>query len=147
MRRSVAITLFACCMAGAQAQSGDGLFEADSKANGQSKMDIVVKEVERRPRASVIDIRISNIGSSVGSSFFLVCSIRSLAQERGGYRHVVKLEQTPKPGQMLIGFLKDAKEDPTNLGPEFKAAGATVIDMEQFAPIGDASVCSANWLV
>ena len=35
------------------------LFEADSRSRSGSKMDIVVKEIERRPRASVLDIRIT----------------------------------------------------------------------------------------
>ena len=36
------------------------LFEADSKQFGSSKMDIVLKEVERRPRASVVEIKITS---------------------------------------------------------------------------------------
>ncbi len=35
------------------------LFESDSKRFGSPKMDIVVAEVERRPRISVLDIRIA----------------------------------------------------------------------------------------
>ena len=61
------------------------LFQADSKRYGNSKMDIVVTEVERRPHSSVIDLKITLVGSSVGSSFFLLCSIRQLAQLRGNY--------------------------------------------------------------
>ena len=70
------------CVAPAYGQ----LFEADSKSRGDSKMDIVAQELERRPRASVLDIRIRSGGSSVGASFFLLCSIRQLAKLRGGLR-------------------------------------------------------------
>jgi hypothetical protein len=116
------------------------LFEADSKRWGASKMDIVLKEVERRPRASVVEIKIMSVGSSVGSSFFILCSIRQLARQRGSFRYIVKLEEHPKRDQMLVGFLRDAEESPASLGPEFSGFGGreTVIDLEQFAPICDA---------
>jgi hypothetical protein len=58
------------------------LFEADSKRLGNSKMDIVLKEIERQPRASVVEVKINSVGSSVGSSFFILCSVRQLAQLR-----------------------------------------------------------------
>jgi hypothetical protein len=110
------------------------LFEADSKQFGSSKMDIVLKEIERRPRASVVEIKIT----SVGSSFFILCSIRQLAKLRGPYRYIVKLEEQPKRNQMLVGFLGDAEESPASAGPEFSRAGReAVIDLEQFAPVCD----------
>jgi len=113
------------------------LFESDSKRFGNSKMDIRVKEIERRERSSVIQIDIKSVGSSVGSSFFLLCSIRDLALARGGYRHVVKIEEYPKPSQMLIGFLHKLDEDPASLGPEFRALSGSeaVISLDQFAEI------------
>jgi hypothetical protein len=114
------------------------LFEADSKQFGSSKMDIVLTEVERRPRASVVEIKINSVGSSVGSSFFILCSIRQLAQLRGSYRYIVKLEEQPKRGQMLVGFLGDAEESPVSAGPEFSRAGReSIVDLQQFAPICD----------
>ena len=114
------------------------LFEADSKQFGSSKMDIVLKEIERRPRASVVEIKITSVGSSVGSSFFIVCSIRQLAKLRGPYRYIVKLEEQPKRNQMLVGFLGDAEESPASAGPEFSRVGReAVIDLEQFAPVCD----------
>jgi hypothetical protein len=114
------------------------LFESDSKRFGNPKMDIVVAEIERRPRVSVLDIRIKAIGSSVGSSFFLLCSVRDLARQRGNYRYISKVEKNAD-GHMLIGFLKHAGEPSESLGPEFAAAGGAVteIDLEQFAPICD----------
>lgn len=115
------------------------LFEADSKQFGSSKMQIVLKEVERRPRASVVEIKINSVGSSVGSSFFILCSIRQLAQLRGPYRYIVKLEEQPKRSQMLVGFLSDPGESPASAGPEFSLAHReAVIDLQQFAPICDA---------
>ena len=116
------------------------LFEADSKRQGDSKMakmDIVITEVERRPHASVIDIKITDVGSSVGSSFFLLCSIRQLAQLRGNYRYAVKIEEKPMRGQMLIGFLRNPADSVADLGPEFAAigGGTPVIDLDEFAQI------------
>lgn len=115
------------------------LFESDSKRLGDGKMDIVVREIERRTRASVLQIDIKKIGSSVDSSFFLLCSMRRLAIQRGNYRYIVKVEEQPKPGQMIVGFLREASEDPLTLGAEFQSVDQTtgVIDLEQFAPICD----------
>ena len=73
-------------------------------------MDIKVREVERRERSSVIQVDIQSVGSSVGSSFFLLCSIRQLALQRGGFHHINKIEEYPQRGQMLIGFLPAAKK-------------------------------------
>lgn len=125
-------------LAASAAQSAEALFESDSKRFGNPKMDIVVAEIERRPRVSVLDIRIKAIGSSVGSSFFLLCSVRDLARQRGNFRYISKVEKNTE-GRMLIGFLQHAGEPAANLGPEFAAAGsaATEIDLEQFAPICD----------
>jgi len=115
------------------------LFESDSKRFGDGKMDIVVREIDRRPRTSVLQIDIKKIGSSVGSSFFLLCSVRRLAIQRGNYRYIVKVEEKPKPGQMIVGFLREASEDPLTLSAEFKSVDRTngIIDLEQFAPICD----------
>ncbi len=97
----------------------------------KAETDIVVKEIERRPRASVLEITIH----SVDSSFFLLYSIRQLAQIRGGYRYIAKLEEHPTRGQMLVGFLRAADEPPANAGAELAASVA--IDLDQFAPICD----------
>ena len=116
--------------------SGAPLFQTSSKELGDGKMDIVVTEIERRPRTSVIDVTINTRGSSVGSSMFIVCSLRKLARERGT-RHIAKIEEHPKPGQMLVGFLRDATDDPALLGPEFASVRRPegVLELEQFAPL------------
>lgn len=110
-------------------------FRSDSKRLGNSKMDIVIIETERQAKTSVVDIHITAIGSSVGSSFFLLCSVRALAKERGNYRYIAKLEEQPRRGQMLIGFLASATEPPERLDP--RLAGQPVIDLDYFAPICD----------
>jgi hypothetical protein len=117
------------------------LFEADSKKYGDAKMDIVVKEIERRDRSSVMEITITKVGSSVGSSFFLLCSLRQLAQLRGPYRYIAKIEEKPKAGQMLVGFLRSPEEPLSAIDPGFaeKAPRLAVIDLDQFAPICDLS--------
>jgi hypothetical protein len=132
-RGIVCLLLFLCA---APALASDALFLSDSKRFGNAKMDIVVAEIERRPRVSVLDIRIKAIGSSVGSSFFLLCSVRDLARQRGNFRYISKIE-TNANGRMLIGFLQHAGEPAANLGQEFAEPGvaATEIDLDQFAPI------------
>ncbi len=134
--KGLVIALIGALMIAATAAQGQ-LFESDSKRLGGSKMDIVVKEIERRDRSSVVDIKINTVGSSVGSSFFLLCSLRQLAIERGGYRYIVKIEEQPKRGQMLVGFLRSPAEGLAGLGKEFRSitANDAVIDLEQFAEI------------
>ncbi len=137
LRHTIGVAALALVGGLAQAQA---LFEAHSAVPG-SVMDISIRETERRPRASVLTIEIRNVGSSVGSSFFLLCSVRKLAQARGASSYVVKLEETPRRGQMLIGFLQSAAEPPGNTDPAFAAAPAgraQVIELERFAPICDA---------
>ena len=115
------------------------VFEADSKRHGNPKMDIVLREVERRQHSSVIDITITSIGSSVGSSFFILCSVRQLAQLRGNSRYIVKLEDRPKRGQMLIGFLRDPGEKLSDIDGEFAGVNApeAILDLDQFAETCD----------
>jgi hypothetical protein len=133
MIRAAALLALGCALP-AQAQ----LFEAHSARPG-AKMDITLREVERRPRSSVVAIEIRQVGSSVGSSFFVLCSLRRLAQARGGFRHIVKVEETPARGQMLVGFLRSAGDPPGGADPAFDALGARaqVVELEQFAPICD----------
>jgi hypothetical protein len=131
-------TIAACALLAAGVQPAAGqLFEADSKKLGNLKMDIVLREIERRPLASVLEIRIKSIGSSVGSSFFILCSIRELAGIRGDYRHIVKLEERPKPGYMIIGFLRNPTDPIGELGDEFRSlkSPGDVIDLAPFAAI------------
>lgn len=110
-------------------------FIADSKHQGDGKMDIVIAETERGARTSLLDIRIGTVGSSVGSSFFIVCSLRVLARQRGDHRHIAKLEFGGARPQLLVGFLDRADEAPERI--DARLAGQKVIDLEQFAPICD----------
>jgi hypothetical protein len=106
------------------------LFGADSKNLPNSKMDIVLTEVERLPRVSVLAIKIRVTGSSVGASFFIACSLRRLAELRGPTAYIVKLEEKER---MRIGFLKAKDEPPSQIGPEFR--NAAVIDLDALTPI------------
>ena len=110
-------------------------FRSDSKRLKNTTMDIVITETERSERTSVVHIQIKPIGSSVGSSFFLLCSVRDLAQQRGHYRYIAKAEGQPHPNHILIGFLKSSTDKPEQLDP--RLMGQQVIDLEQFAPICD----------
>jgi hypothetical protein len=110
-------------------------FRSDSKRFGNSKMNIVITETERQARTSVVAVDITAIGSSVGSSFFLLYSVRDLAKERDNYRYIAKAEEQPRRNQMLIGFLTSATEPPERLDP--RLAGQPVIDLDYFAAICD----------
>jgi len=132
------VALLALAAAPARAQP-PSLFESHSARPGGGAMDISIRETERRARASVLAIEIRKVGSSVGSSFFILCSVRKLARERGGFRHVAKLEETPARGQMLIGFLASADDPPAGADPAFAAPATQVIQLDQFGPICDSA--------
>jgi len=112
-------------------------FEAHSKRLGDGKMDIVIREIERRPRVSVLEIEVNKVGSSVGSSFFILCSVRQMARQRGNARYAVKIEEHGNPARMIVGFLATENESQEGLGPPFdtQRTPREVIDLEQFAPI------------
>lgn len=132
------MVLAAALIPGAQPSWGQ-LFESDSKRTTGPKMDTVVREEERRPHVSVLSIESKTRGSSVGASSFVLCSIRTLARLRGNHRYIVKVEDRPKRGQMLVGFLISRDESLEGLGEEFRSLKSPqdVIDLEQFAPICD----------
>jgi predicted lipoprotein len=126
----LAILTFSAAAAAAE------LFQADSKWLVNAKMDVVVREVERRPRSSVVEIEVNSRGSSVGGSFFIMCSLRQLARLRGDYRHIVKVDDQPKPGQMLVGFLRSPDDDLRQVGPEFQVlASRDILHLDQFAEL------------
>ncbi len=125
--------------AGFLVAAGEALFEAWSKDIApEGRMDIVVSEVERLPRSSVIRIDIRTVGSSVGSSFFLLCSVRNLAKVRGAGPWIAMLEEHPAKKHSIIAFLASQDEDPAAADERLRAKPATkVIELEQFAPICD----------
>ena len=127
----VAIVLAVFAVVPAQAES----FRSDSKQFGNPKMDIVLTETERLARTSIVDIQITAIGSSVGSSFFLLCSLRDLARQRGSFRYIVKTERVPSYSQILVGFLNGPTDEPAELDP--RLAGQPILDLDYFAPICD----------
>jgi len=61
-RLAAAAALLAGAIAPALVQA-QGLFEAHSAALGNGRMDISLRETERRPRSSVLTIEIRQIGS------------------------------------------------------------------------------------
>jgi hypothetical protein len=133
MRRLVLVTLIMLMLMPTPASAE--LFRADSKQLGITEMDIVVREVARRARSSVLAVDVAARGSSVGGSIFILCSIRQLAQERGGARYVVKVDDQPQRGQMLVGFMARPAEDPRDIDPAFPRLGPdAVIDLDRFRP-------------
>ena len=142
MKKRVLYPCLLVLLVSVAAAAGAGLFKVDSKQYGSAKMDIVIRETERRPRSSLVEITINNVGSSVGSSFFLLCSLRSLARERGYPRYIAKAENFPAQGTWLIAFLSRTDDDPRQADRELARFGGSlpVIDLEQFAPICDRMV-------
>lgn len=137
IRRCLTLTFLLAALAAGTGPAHARLFESDSKRFGGGKMDIVVREVERRPRVSLLKIEINRLGSSVGSSFFILCSVRELARQRGFSPYIVKIEDRRGPADLRVGFLASREEDPANLGPDFAGSRAPddVIDLDRFARI------------
>jgi hypothetical protein len=139
MKRVLLKLVLPAVLLSAAAPSQAELFRVDSKDFGPTKMDIVIRETERRPRSSLVEIIIKNPGSSVGSSFFLLCNLRKLGQERGYPRYIAKAENFPADRTWLVAFLNDPADDPRQVDSDlvrFKGA-LPILDLEQFAPICD----------
>jgi len=136
MGRTLAAVLGAAILLTTTAVYGQ-LFETDSKRLAGSQMDIVVTEIARRAKSSVIEVTINSRGSAVGGSMFIICSLRQLAELRGGYRHIIKVDNQPRRGQMIVGFLTDPDEDPHQIDPDLRRLGPDdgVIDLNQFAEV------------
>ncbi len=116
-------------------QAENQLFTANARAQGSQNVDVIVTEVERKERTSIVDVQF-NSGPSVASSVFIACSFARLAKLRG-YRYTVQVENLGKEGRYLIGFIPlVSKEAVTALGVEFaKHDVSQVLDNEVFEPI------------
>jgi hypothetical protein len=116
----------------AQVPAASPLWSSSSKDFGEGRADFTLREVERRPRSSVLQLDVKTMGSSVGSSMLIACMLTRLAEERGGYRYLVKVDERPgNPKQMLVGFSNKPGEAPKSIDPEL-AATAMEVDLEVF---------------
>lgn len=79
-------------------------FESDSNRFGDSKMGIVVREEERRPRASVLNIEVKARGSSVARH---CSSCAASARSRNNAAAIATSSRSriiPGAGRCLSGF-------------------------------------------
>ena len=127
----------ACASAGAGAAPLYSNTTGELKRNDGTTWQVTVTETERAVRYSVLRITHEGRLPSVGSSFFIACSVLNLARERG-FRYVAQLETS---GMLKIGFLDRLDDDPVKVvGVEFTGLPAErKYDAEQFAPICDLS--------
>jgi hypothetical protein len=116
-------------------QNENQLFTANARAEGSPNVDVIVTEIERKGRTSIVDVQF-NYGPSVASSVFIACSFAKLAKVRG-YRYTVQVEDFGKEGRYLVGFIPSpSKEAITALGAEFKKHDSSqAVDNEIFEPI------------
>ena len=127
----VLVTLLAGCATSAPDLPKAELWSASTKEFGERKMDISLKEVQRRLRSSVVQVDIKKLGSSLGSSMMIACMINQLADVRGGYRYIIKLDdRAENSSQMLIGFMRSAEEKPRSIDEEFPEV-MSVIDLTE----------------
>jgi hypothetical protein len=137
------ILLVSLCLLSLQAAADTALWSSSSKDFGESASDFTLREVERRPMSSILQVDIKHVGASVGSSMTIACMLARLAEARGSYRYLIKLERLPSnPNQMLVGFSHKPNVNPQSIDPELPAS-ATVMDLEIFGP-GFNKVCRAK---
>lgn len=86
------ILIAGLCVLSFPISAASTLWSSSSKDFGESRSDFLLREVERRPRSSVLQIEIRNVGGSVGSSMMIACMLARLAEERGGYRYLIKVD-------------------------------------------------------
>lgn len=110
------------------------LWSSSSKDFGEGRSDFLLREVERRPRSSLLEMEVRNIGASVGSSMIIACMLTRLAEERGRYRYVIKVDfPDTNPERMLVGFSHKPSEKPQSIDPELPDS-AIEVDLEVFGP-------------
>ena len=127
------VVLSACDKTPTQAENQ--LFSANARAQGSQNVDVIVTEVERKERTSIVNVQF-NYGPSVASSVFTACSFAKLAKLRG-YRYIVKVENFDKEGRYLVGFIPSpSKEAIAALGAEFEKHDISqALDIEMFGQI------------
>lgn len=128
------LILVALSLLSPSALSADTRWSSSAKDFGESRSDFILREVERRPQSSVLQLDIKQIGGSVGASMITACMMIRLAEERGGYRYLVKLDKrATNPGQMLVGFSHQPNPAPQSIDPELPAS-TPVLDLDTFGP-------------
>lgn len=130
------LLLFALAACGkTPSQTENQLFTANARAQGSPNVDVIVTEIERKERTSIVDVQF-NYGPSVASSVFIACSFAKLAKLRG-YRYTVQVEDFGKEGRYLVGFIPSpSKEAIAALGEEFEKHDLSqAVDNEIFEPI------------
>jgi len=131
MKRALLLGL---CVLSLQVLAAPALWSSSSKDFGESRSDFILREVERRPRSSLLQLEIREIGSSVGSSMIIACMMARLAEERGGYRYLIKVDSLPShPDQMLVGFSHQPGENPQSIDANLPAS-APEVDLDNFGP-------------
>jgi hypothetical protein len=131
MKRTLLIGI---CVLSLEAPAATTLWSSSSKDFGASRSDFVLREVERRPRSSLLQLEIKDVGGSVGSSMIIACMLARLAEERGGYRYLVKVDSLPgNPNRMLVGFSHKPNEQPQSIDAELPPS-AVAVDLEIFGP-------------
>ena len=125
----------ACASAGAASLYSNTTGE--QKRSDGTTWKVTVTETAREARYSILRITHEGRLPSVGSSFFIACSVLNLARERG-FRYVAQLETS---ATLKIGFLTTLGDDPVKVvGAEFAGLQPErKYDAEQFAPICDLS--------
>lgn len=141
MKRSIVLAnaLLLVFLAAFSSRTDAQLFHSETgvqtKADGKT-YSISLKEIERLPRVSVIEIKTTGRPQSVGGSITLGCMMVTLARERD-WRY---LAQTSNAGVKKIGGLEKLDDDPAKiLGDDF--AGIDVkknIDVEKLGWLCDA---------
>jgi hypothetical protein len=141
MKRSIVLAnaLLLVFLAAFSSRTDAQLFHSETgvqtKPDGKT-YSISLKEIERLPRVSVIEITIAGRPQSVGGSITLGCMMVKLARERD-WRY---LAQTSDMGVKRIGGLEKLYDDPAkSLGDDF--AGVDVkknIDVEKLGWLCDA---------
>jgi hypothetical protein len=126
-------------MTGFSSRADAQLFHSETglqtKPDGKA-WSMSLKEIERLPRVSVIEITTVGLPQSVGGSITLGCMMMKLARERD-WRYVT---QTSNSGLKKVGGLEKLNDDPAkSLGDDFLGIDAkNNIDVEKMGWLCDA---------
>ena len=106
----MALTILAACHAGA-ATNSTSLVQIDSRDFGDTNTLMKVVEVERNANTSKLRLTYKKLGSSVGSSMFIMRGVYEVAKARGA-EYFINLKEwdDPNEGRIYIAGFTNTKD-------------------------------------
>lgn len=141
MKSTILILFIALLIVGC---SKDSLVQIDSRDYGDSKHVMKIAELERNSKTSKLKLTYKKMGSSVGSSMFIMRGFYEVAKARGA-EYFINLKEwdDPSGGRIFIGGFTSTKN--ANIHNEFGKEFSLTNDHGQTRGYMSVSQCNFLW--